>query len=95
MIVILSKLSVMRYSLFFFQYGFKRQSSTGTVKTDKVYGPGGKFMIGPDFGFKTFMASAHFMTFEDLQIYTWNKLEVRFFCWNIISLSAATAYAKK
>ena len=52
-------------------------------------------MIGPDFGFKTFMASAHFMTFEDLQIYTWNKLEVRFFCWNIISLSAAIAYARK
>ncbi|GFS12513.1 hypothetical protein ElyMa_006699500, partial [Elysia marginata] len=58
------------------EFGFKRQQSTGTVKTNKVYGPGGKFMIGPDFGFKTFQASAHFVNFNNLEVYTWNKLEI-------------------
>lgn len=60
----------------YYEFGFKRQQSTGTVKTEKVYGPGGKYMIGPDFGFKTFTASAHFTYFDNLQVYTWNKLEI-------------------
>ncbi|KAK3750814.1 hypothetical protein RRG08_037255 [Elysia crispata] len=60
----------------YYEYGFKRQQSTGTVKTDKVYGAGGKYMIGPDYGFKKFKASAHFISFSSLQVYTWNKLEI-------------------
>ncbi|GFN73606.1 hypothetical protein PoB_000011200 [Plakobranchus ocellatus] len=59
----------------YYEYGFKRQKSTGTVKTDKVY-TGGKYMIGPDYGFKTFQASAHFTDFTPLEVYTWNKLEI-------------------
>ncbi|RUS73690.1 hypothetical protein EGW08_018552 [Elysia chlorotica] len=60
----------------YYEYGFRKQQSTGTVKTDKVYGAGGKYMIGPDYGFKKFKASAHFITFEALEVYTWNKLEI-------------------
>ena len=62
-------------SIFFFQYGFKRQKSTGSVNTDEVYS-GGKYLVGPDFEFKTFKASAHFETLRDVTVFTSDKLEV-------------------
>ncbi|XP_077997774.1 uncharacterized protein LOC144450899 [Glandiceps talaboti] len=62
----------------FYEYGFPRRKSTGTVSTDSVYS-GGKYMIGPDKEFKTFPADAHI---EDVyvSIFTEDKLEVDIVC---------------
>ncbi|KAK7113664.1 uncharacterized protein [Littorina saxatilis] len=60
----------------YYEYGFKRQKSTGSVKTDEVYS-GGKYLIGPDYEFKTFPASAHFETLRDVTVFTSDKLEVK------------------
>nr|KAG5703821.1 hypothetical protein BaRGS_031455 [Batillaria attramentaria] len=57
-------------------YGFKRQKSTGTVRTDKVY-PGGKYLIGPDFEFKKFKASAHLEDIYDVAVFASDKLEIK------------------
>lgn len=59
----------------YYQFGFARQKSTGTVSTDKVYGSGRQF-IGPDFEFKVFQADAHFVSL-DVSVFTSDKLEVR------------------
>ena len=63
------------HRLSFFQYGFKRQKSTGSVNTDEVYS-GGKYLVGPDYEFKTFKASAHFEALRDVTVFTSDKLEV-------------------
>ncbi|KAL8612319.1 hypothetical protein ACOMHN_062266 [Nucella lapillus] len=60
----------------YYEYGFKRQKSTGSVDTDEVY-PGGKYLIGPDFEFKVFTASAHFQNLVDVSVFTSDKLEVQ------------------
>lgn len=60
----------------YYEYAFRRQKSTGTVKTDKVY-DGGKYLIGPDFEFKKFKASAHFVDLYDVAIFASDKLEVK------------------
>lgn len=57
------------------QYGFKKQKSTGTVNTEKVFS-GGKHFIGPDFEFKKFKASSHFLDLIDVTVFTADKLEV-------------------
>ena len=59
-----------------FQYGFKRQKSTGSVNTDEVYA-GGKYFVGPDYEFKIFKASAHFESLVDVTVFTSDKLEVK------------------
>lgn len=58
----------------YYEYGFKKQKSTGTVNTEKVY-DFGKYMIGPDFEFKIFPASAQHVSLT-LDIFTMDKLEV-------------------
>lgn len=60
----------------YYQYGFKRQKSTGSVNTEKVYA-GGKYLIGPDFEFKNFSASAHFEDLYDVAVFASDKLEVK------------------
>ncbi|KAL4219618.1 hypothetical protein ACF0H5_022191 [Mactra antiquata] len=62
-------------SLEYNEYGFRRQKSTGTVDTSKVYS-GGKHFLGPDYEFKTFKAGAHFLDLYKTKVFTRDKLEV-------------------
>lgn len=59
----------------FYQFGFRRQKSTGTVDTSKVYS-GGKHFLGPDYEFKVFKANAHFLDLDNFGVFTRDKLEV-------------------
>ncbi|XP_005090572.1 uncharacterized protein LOC101853991 [Aplysia californica] len=58
----------------YYEYGFKKQKSTGTVNTEKVYGVG-RHMVGPDYEFKIFPASAQHVSLT-LDIFTKDKLEI-------------------
>lgn len=60
----------------YYEYGFKRQKSTGTVDKTEVYTTG-KHFVGPDVEFKTFNSDAHFVTLSDVAIFTADKLEVK------------------
>lgn len=60
----------------YYEYGFKRQKSTGTVNLDQVYSTG-KHFIGPDFEFKIFQADAHFETLSRIRAFTSDGLEVQ------------------
>ena len=62
-------------ALFSPQFGFKKRKSTGSVDLGKVYG-GGRHMVGPDYTFKHFLATAHTVDLEDITIFTKNRLEV-------------------
>jgi len=57
------------------EYGFKQKRSTGSVDTTKVY-QSGRFFVNPDMRFKSFQATAHTVHFEDLSVFTDDKLEV-------------------
>lgn len=59
----------------FFEYGFARRRTTGTVDTSTVY-EGGRHFIGPDFEFKEFYASAQYVYFGHIPIFTTDNLEV-------------------
>ncbi|XP_060073159.1 uncharacterized protein LOC132552974 [Ylistrum balloti] len=60
----------------YYEYGFKRQKSTGTVTLDEVYSSG-KHLLGPDYEFKIFQADAHFVTLNQVRAFTSDGLEVR------------------
>ena len=45
------------------------------MDTDEVYS-GGKYLLGPDYKFKTFKASAHFEALRDVTVFASDKLEV-------------------
>lgn len=62
-------------TLEYHQYGFRRQKSTGTVDTSKVYS-GGKHFVGPDYEFKKFKADAHYLDIHNVRVFTRDKLEV-------------------
>lgn len=57
------------------EYAFKRRRSTGSVDTNNVYS-GGRHFVGPDYEFKTFKASAHFVKYSHIPIFTQDNLEV-------------------
>lgn len=59
----------------YYQYGFRRQKSTGTVDLNKVY-TSGKHFLGPDVEFKTFKADAHFITLKGVSSFTSDNLAV-------------------
>lgn len=59
----------------FYEYGFARRRTTGSVDTDTVYA-GGRHFIGPDFEFKEFYAAAQFVYFDHIPIFTTDNLEV-------------------
>jgi len=61
-------------SLEYYELGFAKRKSTGSVDTDNIYGPGGRHMIGPDFGYKTFPADGHFIQFIDTAVFTSDRL---------------------
>lgn len=60
----------------YYQYGFIKQKSTGTVFLDEVYA-NGKHLIGPDAEFKTFQADAHYVTLDKIRAFTSDRLEVQ------------------
>ena len=58
------------------QYGFVRRKSTGSVSLDKTYGPGGRYLVGPDFEFKVFPADMHYVSRSGVAVFTSDRLEV-------------------
>jgi len=63
------------------QYGFIRRKSTGTVDTGRVY-TYGRYLVGPDFKFKTFPADAHYIDLKGFMfillagIYFWFQIKL-------------------
>ena len=57
------------------QFGFRKQKSTGMVDKTKVY-TNGRYLFGPDMEFKTFPLDAHLVTLTNARIFTADKLEV-------------------
>ncbi|XP_061169850.1 uncharacterized protein LOC133179122 [Saccostrea echinata] len=60
----------------YYEYGFVKQKSTGTVNLDTVYSFG-KHFTGPDYEFKVFQADAHHLTLERIKAFTSDRLEVQ------------------
>lgn len=56
-------------------YGFKRQKSTSRIFTDHVY-KGGRYLIGPDFDFKIYPASAKTVNLAKTTVFSKDTLEV-------------------
>lgn len=65
--------------VFTFQLGLRKQRSTGKVKLDKVY-TSGRYMIGPDYTFKTFSADAHYEELKKIVTFSRDKVEVEITC---------------
>jgi len=59
----------------YYEYGFIKSRSTGSVDTSAVY-ESGRHFVGPDKYFKTFPATAHIVSLRDIEIFTRDKLEV-------------------
>jgi len=59
----------------YYEYGFIKSRSTGSVDTSVVY-ESGRHFVGPDKYFKTFQATAHIVSLRDIEIFTRDKLEV-------------------
>ncbi|XP_048778067.1 uncharacterized protein LOC125681856 [Ostrea edulis] len=59
----------------YYEYGFKRQKSTGIVDKTDVY-TAGRYFYGPDMEFKIFPRDAHYVTLKSAKIFTADKLEV-------------------
>ncbi len=77
LVVILIPMSFV--GLEWYEMGFKRSKSTGSVDTDRVYTFGLHF-IGPDAEFKKFRASAHFEDFRKITIFSKDRLEMVISC---------------
>ncbi|XP_078702129.1 uncharacterized protein LOC144928043 isoform X1 [Branchiostoma floridae x Branchiostoma belcheri] len=77
LVVILIPLSFS--DLQYYQYGFLKRKSTGTVSLDWVYSSGRHF-VGPDYEFKVFKADAHFEELTDIAIFSFDKLEIQVTC---------------
>ncbi|WAR22284.1 hypothetical protein MAR_016258, partial [Mya arenaria] len=56
-------------SLEYYEYGFARRKSTGTVDTSRVY-TYGKYLLGPDFKFKVFPAGSHDVVINNIAAFT-------------------------
>ena len=65
--------------VFIFQLGLRKQRSTGKVKLDEVY-TSGRYMIGPDYTFKTFSADAHYEELKKIVTFSKDKVEVEITC---------------
>lgn len=59
----------------FYEYGFARRRTTGSVDTDTVYA-GGRHFVGPDHEFKEFYAAAQYVYFGHIPIFTTDNLQV-------------------
>jgi len=64
----------------FYEYGFYRNKISGSVDTGTINKPnvytGGRYLIGPTGEFKEFYASAHFLSFSHIPIFTTDNLQV-------------------
>ncbi|VDI09261.1 Hypothetical predicted protein [Mytilus galloprovincialis] len=75
---LISILIIASYSyLDYYEYGLKRQKSTGSVDKTEVY-DGGRYFIGPDFEFKIFPADLHEVDIDNAKVFSSDKLEVQF-----------------
>jgi len=61
-------------SLEYYEIGFPKRKSTGSVDTNEVFGPGGRHLIGPDYTYKTFPADGHFVEFINTNVFTADRL---------------------
>ncbi|XP_063412525.1 uncharacterized protein LOC134695238 [Mytilus trossulus] len=61
----------------YYEYGLRRQKSTGSVDKTEVY-DGGRYFIGPDFEFKVFPADLHEVDIDNAKVFSSDKLEVQF-----------------
>ncbi|CAF1457019.1 unnamed protein product [Didymodactylos carnosus] len=59
----------------FYDYGFLRRHTTGRVDLNRVYS-GGRYLVGPDYHFKKFKATAHHVNFNRISVFTTDNLEV-------------------
>lgn len=59
----------------YYEYGFIKSRTTGSVDTDVVY-TSGRHFVGPDKVFKTFQSTAHLITLENILIFSRDKLEI-------------------
>ncbi|CAF0734353.1 unnamed protein product [Adineta steineri] len=59
----------------FYHYGFLRRHTTGRVNLNRVY-EGGRYLVGPDYHFKKFRATAHHVNFNRISVFTTDNLEV-------------------
>jgi len=59
----------------YYEYGFKKSRSTGSVDTSVVY-TSGRHFVGPDKTFKTFQSTAHLITLDNILIFSRDKLEI-------------------
>ncbi|CAF0733979.1 unnamed protein product [Adineta steineri] len=59
----------------FYHYGFLRRHTTGRVNLNRVY-EGGRYLVGPDYHFKKFKATAHHVNFNRISVFTTDNLEV-------------------
>jgi len=64
----------------YYQYGFRRRTTTGSVDVSHVYGNGGRHLIGPDHEFKVFPADAHFENFVAITVFAADRLQVTITC---------------
>jgi hypothetical protein len=62
-------------SLEYYEIGFKRSRTRGTVYTDEVYGPGGRYFVNPDTFMQAYQADAHVFKVAQLSVVTKDKLE--------------------
>ena len=63
----------------YYEMGFRRSKSTGSVDVDNVY-EFGKHFIGPDGEFKVFPASAVFESFDRITVFSGDRLEMEISC---------------
>jgi len=59
----------------YYEYGFVKSKTTGSVDTSEVY-TSGRHFVGPDKTFKTFQSTAHLITLDDILIFSRDKLEI-------------------
>lgn len=63
----------------YYQLGLRKQKSTGKVKLNEVY-MSGRYLIGPDYTFKTFSADAHYEELKKIVTFSKDKVEVEITC---------------
>jgi len=60
----------------YYEYGFIKSRTTGSVDTSVVY-TSGRHFVGPDKHFKTFQSTAHLISLENILIFSRDKLELQ------------------
>jgi len=53
----------------YYEYGLLQRKSTGQVRIDKVYSSG-RYLNGPDWGFRKYQADTHRLDFDELSVFS-------------------------